>query len=377
LSVCRGEDAVPERGTVEVSIASIERAWRAAGYDDFWLKLRTVEHLDLGLVQASADDANAATERQGMELKAYSLTPCPGGFAVEIGPALEREQVRSWVQHFTDALERRGLIGRLGGATSVLEPKILDASQPPTPTLFARFRLPPNLADGKPQWEVGDEQTGKAVSTTLNWALSDPGEVILTQDLFSVRVEDLDLQPPLERALRAAGNAGVEVVDSRAQRARHAVLGPNAAVLYQVIGESWQATIEELHDLALKMPGPLDYAFVRIAQRGSFGINALDSVQPLPGLREMHVRYAPHVLDRFLPDAHGIQIVTDAHLQGAHNLSEWRITELGRGNHLVEAPDREPWYSTTMPDKDTLARARADWAGSLLTQELSYASRKT
>jgi hypothetical protein len=367
---------MPDQARVEVSTSSIERAWEASGYDDFWLTLATDRTDDFALLQASVSAADDAAARDGIDLRGYSVTPSPGGFAVQIGPALERMPIRAWVQHFTDALQHHGLPGHLGGGIQAQESSILAAGQQPTPTLFARFALPPTVAVlDKARWEVGETQTYQAVRTALDWARSQPGEVILTQNLFSVQVEDgIDLQTHLERVLRAVGNADVDVADEAAQRARHAVLGPWAVALFQAIGGSWRDTVEELRDLATRLPPPLDLAFVRIAQRGIGGIHALDTVQPLPGIREHHVRYNQHLLDRYLPDAHGLQIVGDAHLNAAHDLSEWTVTDLGQGRHLVAARDLEPWYSAGLPDPDTLARARADWAGAILTEDVIAAN---
>jgi hypothetical protein len=367
---------MPGQAQVDVAITSIERAWRGSGYDDFWIRLATDHTGNLAPLRAAVSVANDAAAKDGLELRAYSVTPCPGGFAVQIGPALERNPIHAWVHHFAEALQHEGLAGRLAGAVEAKEPKILAAGEQPTPTLFARFALPSTVAEDTPRWEVGAEQTQQGVRTALDWAFAQSGTVILTQNLFSVQVEGIDLHPLLERALHAAGSAGIDVFDVAEQRARHAALGPQAAVLFQDIGETRQNAVEELRDLASRLPPPLDFAFVRIAQRGIRGIHALDSVQALPGIRELHVRYNPHLLNRYLPDAHGIQIVTDAHLNAAHDLSGWTVTDLGQDRHLVMASDLEPWYGTTLPDPATLTRARADWSGALLTEEVIAAVRQ-
>ncbi|WP_182379191.1 hypothetical protein [Nocardioides sp. WS12] len=353
---------------VEVSGDSIRRAWKARGHDDFWLRLRTPQTGELDAVERSVAAANAAAEQDAIDPRAYSFTPCPGGFAIEIGPVADRPQIDRWVDLFTGALEAHGLSGSLGGATEARRmPKAIRDGRP-VPTLFAQFRLPSTHSTSQPGWHVGVAQTEEIVRRTVEWATTDPGKVVLTQNSFSVAVDaSLGLQAPMERALHAAGSAGLDVSDTRSARVRHAVLGPNAVAHYQSIGPRWDAVVDELRDLATSLPAPLDYAFLRVANRGILGIHGIDTVQPLDGIQELHVRYNAHLLDRFLPDAHGFQIVTDTHLHAAHDLSDWVVTDLGNGQHLVTASDLDPWYSATQPDPTTLARARSDWAGALLT----------
>ena len=201
----------------------------------------------------------------------------------------------------------------------------------------------------------------------------EPGKVILAQGAFSVEVDETELQTPIERGLRHSGSGGVDVFDEAAQRARHAHLGHVADGLFQSIGGPPLSAVAELRDLATRLPPPLDLAFIRIAHRGSAGINAVDTIQPLPNMREMHVRYVGHLLHRYLPDAHGIQIVTNEHLQAANDLSDWTITDLGHDRHLVVASDLAAWYSETLPDPGTLERARSDWGDAILTQDVYYA----
>jgi hypothetical protein len=367
---------------VEVSLPSVARAWKASGYDDFWLRLRTKVG-DLDPVQGAIEDANDAAAREfgreasgdGVDIGGFSLTPCPGGFALEVGPALERHEVHWWVQRFASALERHGVSGRLDGAPQARVPDILDARMGGTPTLFARFELPAALADGDPQWEVEPVQTGRIVHTTVDWALTEPGSIILIQSGFSLRVDGIELQEPMQRALRTTGRAGVDVFDTTTRRVRHAVLGPRAVAVFQSIGRPWRDNIEELRDLAISLPPPLDVAFVRTAHRGALSVLQLDSVLPLDGMREDRVRVNMHLLDRYVPDAHGIQIVGQAHLDAAHDLSEWDMSDLGQGRYLVSARDLEPWYGAPLPDPDAVEQARSDWAGAIITERVIAANR--
>lgn len=70
-----------------------------------------------------------------------------------------------------------------------------------------------------------------------------------------------------------------------------------------------------------------------------------------------------------MPDAHGVSILTDAHLDRAHDLSAWTIHRLGGGRHLLTATDLAPWYAHTTVDPDVLAQARRDFGRMIITAQ--------
>lgn len=90
----------------------------------------------------------------------------------------------------------------------------------------------------------------------------------------------------------------------------------------------------------------------------------------LPYVEEYLVRYDRHLNGRDVPDAYGLQLLTDAHLAIANDLSDWVIEPLREGKYLVLAQDLEPWYATIGPDAGTLAKARAGFGGMILTPEI-------
>jgi len=75
------------------------------------------------------------------------------------------------------------------------------------------------------------------------------------------------------------------------------------------------------------------------------------------------------LMSSFVPDVNGIQVLTDAHLARANDLSAWSITSLNAGRHLVEAKDLAAWYANPEPDPRLLEQARADFGNMILTPE--------
>ena len=114
------------------------------------------------------------------------------------------------------------------------------------------------------------------------------------------------------------------------------------------------------------LPESTDVGFVRHARgvyNGWFGLG--DPPVP-PGVEFTKYTGNPHLRTRFVPDACGIMLLTDSHLERAHNLSSWMIEPLGHGRHLVQAPDLAAWCTEPVPDPEVLAQARRDFGRMIL-----------
>lgn len=133
---------------------------------------------------------------------------------------------------------------------------------------------------------------------------------------------------------------------------------------------SWQDRLAHVVKAMVAFPEDTDLAFVQYSAAPTLSWSTLSTGRPLlPYVQEYHVRYNRHLNAQYIPDAHGLQILTDAHLTHANDLSDWIIEPLGAGKHLVQAKDLEPWYATIDPNPAILAKARADFGGMLLTPE--------
>jgi hypothetical protein len=98
-----------------------------------------------------------------------------------------------------------------------------------------------------------------------------------------------------------------------------------------------------------------------------------------------------HLWSSRVHDAQGIQLLTSAHLDQAHDLSGWDVEEVAADRWLVSARDLQPWYD--LPDYQTwrsdlrasgagtaadwvpahLASARRDFGDMILTAEIAAA----
>lgn len=73
----------------------------------------------------------------------------------------------------------------------------------------------------------------------------------------------------------------------------------------------------------------------------------------------------------YVPDAFGMQLLTEEHLSRVTDLSAWTVTEQNPGRYLVEATDLAGWFRPDGPSADVLAAARADFGQAIVPPGLS------
>jgi hypothetical protein len=153
-------------------------------------------------------------------------------------------------------------------------------------------------------------------------------------------------------------------------------LGTLGRACYGVMDDtvSWQDRLAQVTQAMVAFPGDTDQAFIQHSHVYPHWSDLSTGRPLLPYVDETQIHYNRHLYARYIPGAHGLQILTDAHLANANDLSDWIIEPLGGGKHLVQAKDLEPWYATVDPDPETLAKARADFGGMILTPEIIAAN---
>ena len=90
-------------------------------------------------------------------------------------------------------------------------------------------------------------------------------------------------------------------------------------------------------------------------------------------LRDSLIWEFRHLLGSRVLDAYGIQLLTDAHLAHAHDLSGWHVETVAPGRHVVRARDLAASYAGNQPDPAVLERARADFGDMILTAAVAAA----
>jgi hypothetical protein len=272
-------------------------------------------------------------------------------------------------------LAAAGFTGKLGGAPDAAPPRCL-VSALPVPTGYAAYALDPSAQDDPVRraagWLVSPAATERIAGLLDRWARRPGAELMLRQNLYLLSVQLADAAPQLIRAVTETGMAGLDFIVDKDEYALHTALCFGGDGVFQVVSgpDDWPQQVDLLIDALTALPADTEQAYIRVSYRNRSSHDQIDALQPLPGINEADVRYNKHLLGRYLPDAHGVQVVRTAHLANAHDLSDWQITDLGHGRHLVRAADLAPWYAQPLPDPDVLARARADFAGALLTRQV-------
>ena len=73
--------------------------------------------------------------------------------------------------------------------------------------------------------------------------------------------------------------------------------------------DSWRENVRQLTAALVALPADTSQAYVRLANRNLSSFMGIATRFPLPGIGESDIRYNKHVLDRYLPDARGVQVV--------------------------------------------------------------------
>ncbi len=361
---------------VKVAQSSIAKARREMGGNDTWLQLRTEAGVIDDFARAIGAANQAAADRgEGDEAFAAFPAPTPQGFAVQLVRATTLLAVRRWAADVATALTAAGFTGTIGGAPYALAPACLFPTLPPVLTGYIAWTLDPSAFadDGRKAagWLVSPDATPRIAQLADRWARRPGATVHLRQKGYTMAIQLDDAAPHLAQAVTETGMAGLDFVID-AGFATHTALCFGGEGVFQVVGgpDDWRYAVDQLTHALCALPGDTNQAYIRIGHRGARSHDGIDSLLPLPGTKEYEVRYNKHLLGRYLPDAHGVQVVRTAHLDNASNLSGWQITDLGSGRHLVQAPDLTAWYAEALPDPEVLAQARADFAGALITDQV-------
>jgi hypothetical protein len=359
---------------VEVDNQSIRKAMSDAGFSDFWIHFRT----DNCSLDEFGQALNVATDPDGTFAEGGFQSPTGIVFLVsDLGGPGDFED---WMPRLVANLEGVGATGRLEGVKPIY---VGDwPTEDPTPAAFLAWAedLEAVTADEHrtSHWHIPGDVTEKIVDHAAAWTDAGGDRSIVYLGDFPIAVSpDADVVSMMNSSLiHNNGTANIRYQLNK-KRGRMASLGPGGDATMQEIGAQvpWQQRLEAAHRALRNIPNQhLDLAFIRPAPRWTQSWIQIDMRQKLPDLREYDIRYNRHLLSRYTPDAHGIQILTDQHLSRARDLSSWNIQEIGHGRYLVEAEDLTPWYSTSLPDQDVVDQARHDFGDMILTKEVIAAN---
>lgn len=364
---------------VEVVWSSLFRAWRKAQFEELWLQFRPRAAKDVfEAVEDAVLVANQVVVDAGWDdVFTSGVSDSDAGPVALMSRAGQEEGVRAWFTAFAHHLETLGKSGRVTAAPEIFFPEWLSGGKVPEQlTGFVSYQTNDlALLDAEEErrtWHVTEYLTSQVADAATAWGRFEGADVYLLRNIHQIRTTNPDVGPALATAATKFAMARVAYLRSEQRRLKWTSLSPLGRCCYGIMDDTmtWQDRLTQVTKALTAFPQETDLAFIRYGRALNLSWGDLAGLKPpLPYIEEYHVRYNRHLNGRYVPDAHGIQLLTDAHLNNANNLTDWNITKLGAGKHLVQATDLEPWYATATPDPDTLAKARADFGNMILTKE--------
>ncbi|WP_426297748.1 hypothetical protein [Arthrobacter sp. R-11] len=359
----------------------MSKAWRKAEYEELWLQFRPRGSKDvLEAVEAAVRVANQEAADAGWSDDAFTegVSDSDAGPVALMSRTGAEQGVRAWLDAFARQLQSLGLAGKVTAAPQVIFPRWLnndDLAQ--QLTVFAAYRTDDltllEEQERRMSWAVPAELTARVTHMGSDWGRFEGADVYLQRSIHQTLTRNPDVGQALASGAARFGQAGVTYLRTEPRRKVSMSLSTQGRVCYSIMDDTmlWQDRLARLAEPLLAFPVDTDLAFVQHSKADTTTWDDLSNGRPaLPYVRESQIRYNRHLSAQYIPDAHGVQLLTDAHLAHANDLSEWIIEPLGGGRHLVQAKDMEPWYAQIDPDPQTLAQARADFGGMLLTPEI-------
>lgn len=364
---------------VEVVWPALARAWRKAEYEELWLQFRPRGSKDvLDAVSAAVELANQSVEDGGWGAEVFveGVSDSDAGPAALMSRAGPEDGVRAWFAAFAEHLQRLGKNGKVTAAPTAHFPKWLsgEIELPKQLNAFVSYQIVDLSAEEQQQargWHVPAALTQKVTEAGTAWGRFDGADVYLFRNIHEIRTKNPDVSRPLADGVIKYGMAGVTYLRSEPRRMASLELARQGQASYMVLDDTatWQDRLERVTRAMVAFPEDTDLAFVQYSNAQGGWTQLAVARPPLPHVLEHDIRYNRHLNSAYIPDAHGVQLLTDAHLGHAHDLSDWIIEPLGAGRHLVQAKDLQPWYANIDPDPETLAKARADFGTMILTLE--------
>lgn len=318
----------------------------------------------------------------------WAIAPTAGGTVLALG---DRKTALATVTELAGRLETAGYDGAVVGCADSwdeLVAQVSDARPIPASAVLALTMYPPfqelpfNEYGAIPgQWGVPHEVTVAFAREWVEWVVPEDGLATVFPALIDVTREDaLDvLVPHVEEArvdCQLFGSPAGSTM-TRVMRARHfgEVMLTEAGSGKPRIAQA----LEMLTEHVLPHATQVDYATVRVARTLAHTWTAAGDD------RGAAWNFIRHLWSQYVSDPNGIQVLTDAHLERARDLStNWEVTPVVPGRWLVQAKDLMPWFETIDEDSaqyhgqyvdpHVLEQARYDFGDMVLTAEFAYAS---
>jgi hypothetical protein len=360
--------------SVEVAWSSIRRQGREQGHVQLLLRAKGDPVRLAQVLWRTAEEVTVPGEQDSL---------ANGGYRILVGPvlivdhdAVTPAEATQWYLDLAARLEEQGITGKLTALPRTPPPPwVLDVPTEPSPRTHLLYSI--DAASDK-RWIAPEVRRQIAVDVSC-WLQTSRGHGYLETHGPAFLVDpSFDMTDIVDATMGELGFCHVLAGSSERVRVKIAILQrtPAMGVSIWEPGLEWPEMINQLRQPLLWHPHLLDYGFVRTTT--SIWSLTKGTDYPLPYGNSsakpfVWERQYQALNDRIaynsvvVPDTHGIQLLTGAHLANAHDLSHWTITEVAPDRYLVEADDLAAWYAQPHPDQATLVQARADFGDMIIT----------
>jgi len=289
-----------------------------------------------------------------------------------------------WLDYLAEELERE----RWSGTLEPVEwehPRLgIDPMQRPLWPFAAVLSLEgwrpdrlDNLRAAAP-WRSDPTLSTELAVWAVDWLCVLGDEFYLSQERTSFRVERDFCVQALADALAGTVTYPAVICRGAGDAVRRVCFTPLGRIILtaQEVKSGWQKQAAALMDVVRQHAHRCEAAIVRQARlMPTTMVSVVNEVPPtLPNKSSNRAptwyyrtrRDLDHVT---VPDAYGLLLITDAHLQRARELSRWRISQPAPGKYLLEAKDLAAWFAQPEVDPEILAAARFELGDMILWAE--------
>lgn len=227
---------------------------------------------------------------------------------------------------------------------------------------------------GDLQWRIEKPALDGILRHALEWCSVEGGT-----DYFGMGTHRFTCRPDERRELfsaayNARGEASI-ISFNGLQKVRKVDFSLEGYVLYQQrdISLSRQRCVQDMTQVLIELSDDLQYGLVKGGNwmSGTFG-PLLDTNWPEFEGPHVLMRQAHPVLDRYVPDAYGVQVLGPLHDRDLFP-PEWHLSPAGADRVLAIHPDFDAWFAQDRPDAQLVESGRERLNGILFTQALGMA----
>lgn len=213
--------------------------------------------------------------------------------------------------------------------------------------------------------------TARLAADAVDWAMRLDGDLYFTHHGVTTRIDPTRARELLQAAVLRSIPVSVCTLAANSDFRNVLFAGFGRVVYEHRRDDAREHEAVELIEVLRTHAATLDYGFVRVASGPSVAWwEALTNDEPRPPAatgtyyKVLRDREASHV-----PDAYGVQVLTEQHMGNAHDLSGWDVAPV-RGRYLVKSRQADQWFRPAGPPPAVVRAARNDFGGMIISEEL-------